>query len=696
MPPSPRTPKLIQFALCKGGNALSADIPDVTPTFPPSQLSGQQPNHSFSIGWLDGDEGPNSSAVAVCVAPLVQHRFRRTPVAPHYIRARLHEALLAELNVEEAEGDGDADEGSEHSSPAPSLPVESLVAAILVDDTRSDLLRIITKAPPFSSATGACVGVTALDIYLPPQYPTRALKVALAPFLSYTPADLFTLASLVHRQTEAGPSRIKWTRKHGSVMADVRVKGVIGECVRGVSEGFGDGLEGERAAGGSGGVKVPLTHRLQQHRAGVWKTRCLQGGVVEPMQNATDDCRSWVSLFVALVREDLNQLCKTWRSNPPSPHLQRVLDDLTQLTAATTPSLPLPLHAHAHTHTHAPPLTLTGGSSSQLCDTEDLEGPPMAAVPPPTNTNSSTPTHTPATSAIKRDHEALPPGIILSLEHQPDRHDLPPVLNAAMQAIHAWQQRGGEEQADDGVFDEGSSLERPVRRLTADGLRVASRRSMSLPTTSSEEMVNGPCPICLESFGPSPLRGRKMVRMEGGCRHGLCLSCAADWLVKQAEQGQLPAKCPVCRTGYLAREAARQIWEEGEDIATPSAASSHHRPSTAAHTTTRPVPRLPSSSSSQSMYDRLEETARARRAEGDAERLSPEHVQQVMSGDVEFHGFRECPGCGVAVERAGAYDDITCRCGVRFCYACGGRLGTMGVWSLLLHRSVCRRNPHFF
>ncbi|PFH36521.1 hypothetical protein BESB_047130 [Besnoitia besnoiti] len=77
--------------------------------------------------------------------------------------------------------------------------------------------------------------------------------------------------------------------------------------------------------------------------------------------------------------------------------------------------------------------------------------------------------------------------------------------------------------------------------------------------------------------------------------------------------------------------------------------------------------------------------------------LPPGHLQRqqerqlaLLEEDVRIHGFRRCPGCGIAIQRVGSLDDVLCRCGCRFCFACGDLLSSSSFWALLQHRRACR------
>ncbi|PHJ23758.1 hypothetical protein CSUI_002390 [Cystoisospora suis] len=205
----------------------------------------------------------------------------------------------------------------------------------------------------------------------------------------------------------------------------------------------------------------------------------------------------------------------------------------------------------------------------------------------------------------------------------------------------------------------------------------------------------------------------EVVLMTGRCSHAVCCSCASEWLKHQLVSRAVPAVCPVCRGGHFDDAVVRFLSSSlGEWLAYLELKRAHQG--------------LLASPLSQQLL----REGRARGGEGgggeenEAEEnasssssssisttsasrdlllllLPREHLQiqqqrqqEMLEDDVLIHGFRRCPGCGIAIQRVGSLDDVLCRCGCRFCFACGESLSSSSFWTLLQHRRSCRSNSN--
>jgi E3 ubiquitin-protein ligase RNF144 len=52
--------------------------------------------------------------------------------------------------------------------------------------------------------------------------------------------------------------------------------------------------------------------------------------------------------------------------------------------------------------------------------------------------------------------------------------------------------------------------------------------------------------------------------------------------------------------------------------------------------------------------------------------LKPEEEDETFKEFVKGAKFKQCPFCKVWVEKSDGCDHMKCRCGMEFCYECGG------------------------
>ncbi|KAF8820882.1 putative Protease Do-like 1, chloroplastic [Cardiosporidium cionae] len=174
------------------------------------------------------------------------------------------------------------------------------------------------------------------------------------------------------------------------------------------------------------------------------------------------------------------------------------------------------------------------------------------------------------------------------------------------------------------------------------------------------------CPICLSDFPSSQAETSEaghFIKTNGGCSHSVCIKCMRSWIEVQMHRKKLPIRCPICLGGIVEDTEVRTIFN-GEELATYL-------------------------------------TIQCLVADG---YIQPDEreIEADMRNDLEVHGFRTCPGCGVAVQKEGMLDNVRCRCGTCFCFKCGESLGGGGYIRLLFHQHFCKsmntigRQPIFF
>ncbi|CBZ51521.1 conserved hypothetical protein [Neospora caninum Liverpool] len=201
----------------------------------------------------------------------------------------------------------------------------------------------------------------------------------------------------------------------------------------------------------------------------------------------------------------------------------------------------------------------------------------------------------------------------------------------------------------------------------------------------------------------------EIISMAGRCHHEVCSCCAGEWVKHQLLSSVAPATCPVCRAGHFDVSAVRFLaatlgeWlqyegllQAGRSLPPVLSASS---PQSASEALPEHETRDPETAREELEQDEEAATDSRRQSVNDllslllppehAERQH-EHQQALLEDDVFVHGFRRCPGCGIAIQRVGSLDDVVCRCGCRFCFACGESLPSQSFWALLQHRRSCR------
>ena len=148
------------------------------------------------------------------------------------------------------------------------------------------------------------------------------------------------------------------------------------------------------------------------------------------------------------------------------------------------------------------------------------------------------------------------------------------------------------------------------------------------------------CPICLDEIGESDDGWPAAVRC-GACRGTFHRACASQHCLASADSGRLPPRCPTCPEAWPARTVKAAL---GPDAAAKA------KYNTAARG--------------------LNELRTRRRADNAA-----------TAAEMRGLGVRPCPTCGALVEKSdGGCDNMTCRCGAKFCFQCGA-LARNGVAS---------------
>jgi hypothetical protein len=149
------------------------------------------------------------------------------------------------------------------------------------------------------------------------------------------------------------------------------------------------------------------------------------------------------------------------------------------------------------------------------------------------------------------------------------------------------------------------------------------------------------CPICLDEIGEASEDGWPAAVRCGACRGTFHRACASQHCLASADAGRLPPRCPTCPEAWPARTVKAAL---GPDAAAKA------RYNTAARG--------------------LNELRTRRRADNAA-----------TAAEMRGLGVRPCPTCGALVEKSdGGCDNMTCRCGAKFCFQCGA-LARNGVAS---------------
>ena len=190
--------------------------------------------------------------------------------------------------------------------------------------------------------------------------------------------------------------------------------------------------------------------------------------------------------------------------------------------------------------------------------------------------------------------------------------------------------------------DDPASL--PVRELkrliTHHGGTVPDAIDKTEFATALRETLKN-CPICLDEIGEASDDGWPAAVRCGACRGTFHRACASQHCLASADSGRLPPRCPTCPEAWPARTVKAAL---GPDAAAKA------KYNTAARG--------------------LNELRTRRRADNAA-----------TAAEMRGLGVRPCPTCGALVEKSdGGCDNMTCRCGAKFCFQCGA-LARNGVAS---------------
>ncbi len=234
-----------------------------------------------------------------------------------------------------------------------------------------------------------------------------------------------------------------------------------------------------------------------------------------------------------------------------------------------------------------------------------------------------------------------------------DAADAPPPPPANATSVAALRREIAARGLDDSECVEKADLEAVLRRddpvslpvrelkrlITHHGGTVPDAVDKSEFATALRETLRN-CPICLDEIGESDDGWPAAVRC-GACRGTFHRTCAPQHCLASADAGRLPPRCPTCPEAWPARTVKAAL---GPDAAAKAKYN----------TAARGLNEL-----------------RTRRRRDDA----------ATRAEMRGLGVRPCPTCGALVEKSdGGCDNMTCRCGAKFCFQCGA-LARNGVAS---------------
>eukprot|EP00050_Salpingoeca_kvevrii_P004138 m.243598 g.243598 ORF g.243598 m.243598 type:complete len:353 (-) comp10951_c1_seq1:236-1294(-) len=302
----------------------------------------------------------------------------------------------------------------------------------------------------------------------------------------------------------------------------------------------------------------------------------------------------------------------------------------------------------------------------------------------------------PPTGASSEGDLAAPGAAVLVVEDDSDEEDDTAALNdsgdgdfeacvAGAESTHAL--RSVEELCDLGSLDVaaahalldvfgGNVAQAKVARLAELGIDAPLPEGMR-----PFNMAPTQCPVCFDDLAP----GRGVCAADRACDHALCSDCLARLVQTAFAHGETALSCPSC-PAPLADRIVR-------DILGPEAMARHEQrllEEVAAQDSSLvlcPTPdctymvvweRTETDSSGDGADARLgcpqcsqSVCLRCRGPSHPAVSCADNRASAALDDYVASAGIRKCPRCKTPIEKSDGCDKMKCRCGFKFCYACG-------------------------